>query len=274
MSVKQELENLELVPDEFLKAVEKANKKVFDALFKILSELEVQDGVILSTVGNLQKIELMAEAIREVLLEGDYIEALKDYTRTFEAHGQIVLNTFDPKAKLSSEPIYNALIKQTQKNVLELFDASAIEFQLVTPVKDILTNSISSSMRFTDAVKTIRDFIEGGDGVEPRLSRYAKTYARDAFAIFDRSFSQLVNKEYDVQYWEYAGGIVKGTRDFCKQRVGKAYTTEEIRSWAGLNWDGKNPNTTSASMFTYLGGYNCLHTLIPISKERYEKLKG
>ena len=36
---------------------------------------------------------------------------------------------------------------------------------------------------------------------------------------------------------------------------------------------GKNTNTTAQSIFTYIGGYNCMHVLLPISKERYEKLK-
>ena len=36
----------------------------------------------------------------------------------------------------------------------------------------------------------------------------------------------------DIKYWEYAGGIVKGTREFCKNKVGKAFTDDEVRSWA------------------------------------------
>ena len=271
--VEKELYNLTNIPEEFISAVEVANKKVFDSVLKLLSELEQKDGYIIPNKASLQKIELIAEQIRTTLLEGDYVKALTEYTKTFEAHGQVVLETFDIGAKLSDNPFYKDLIKQTQRNVLELFDASAIEFQLVSPIKDILTNSISSSMKFSDAVKSIRDFIEGSDAVEPRLLKYAKVYARDAFSIFDRSFTQVVNKEYDIKYWEYAGGIVKGTREFCKNKVGKAFTDDEVRSWAKDDWQGKNSNTTAQSIFTYLGGYNCMHVLLPISKERYEKLK-
>ena len=271
--VEKELSNLTNIPEEFISAVEVANKKVFDSVLKLLSELEQKDGYIIPNKASLQKIELIAEQIRTTLLEGDYVKALTEYTKTFEAHGQVVLETFDIGAKLSDNPFYKDLIKQTQRNVLELFDASAIEFQLVSPIKDILTNSISSSMKFSDAVKSIRDFIEGSDTVEPRLLKYAKVYARDAFSIFDRSFTQVVNKEYDIKYWEYAGGIVKGTREFCKNKVGKAFTDDEVRSWAKDDWQGKNSNTTAQSIFTYLGGYNCMHVLLPISKERYEKLK-
>ena len=271
--VEKELSNLTNIPEEFISAVEVANKKVFDSVLKLLSELEQKDGYIIPNKANLQKIELIAEQIRTTLLEGDYVKALTEYTKTFEAHGQVVLETFDIGAKLSDNPFYKDLIKQTQRNVLELFDSSAIESQLVSPIKDILTNSISSSMKFSDAVKSIRDFIEGSDTVEPRLLKYAKVYARDAFSIFDRSFTQVVNKEYDIKYWEYAGGIVKGTREFCKNKVGKAFTDDEVRSWAKDDWQGKNSNTTAQSIFTYLGGYNCMHVLLPISKERYEKLK-
>ena len=271
--VEKELYNLTNIPEEFISAVEVANKKVFDSVLKLLSELEQKYGYIIPNKASLQKIELIAEQIRTTLLEGDYVKALTEYTKTFEAHGQVVLETFDIGAKLSDNPFYKDLIKQTQRNVLELFDASAIEFQLVSPIKDILTNSISSSMKFSDAVKSIRDFIEGSDTVEPRLLKYANVYARDAFSIFDRSFTQVVNKEYDIKYWEYAGGIVKGTREFCKNKVGKAFTDDEVRSWAKDDWQGKNSNTTAQSIFTYLGGYNCMHVLLPISKERYEKLK-
>jgi len=264
--VEKEIRNLETVPDEFLAVVKEANEKLYKVLIKALSELETADGVILSNVSNLQKIEAIAEAIREFLLEGDYVEAVKDYTRTFETHGQVVLSTFDKTAKLS--PVYQQYIKQTQANVLNLFDSSAIEFELVNPIKDILTNSIGSSLRFSEAVKTIENFLG-----EDRLVKYAKTYAIDAFAMFDRNFTQLVNQEYEVGYWEYAGNVIQGTRDFCKHRVGKAFTTDEVESWANETWDGKNPNTTKQSIFTYLGGYQCRHILVPISKERYEKLK-
>ncbi len=269
MSIEKEIKNLETVPDEFLDAVKEANAKLYSVLVKAMSELETADGVILSNIANLQKIEAIAESIREYLLEGDYVNALKDYTKTFEAHGQVVLSTFDKTAKLS--PVYQEYIKQTQANVLGLFDASAIEFELVNPIKDILTNSIGSSLRFKDAVKTIEDFL--GTETDGRLVKYAKTYAIDAFAMFDRNFTQLVNQEYEVGYWEYAGNIIEGTREFCKLRVGKAFTTAEVESWAKETWDGKNPNTNTNSIFTYLGGYQCRHILIPISKERYEKLK-
>jgi len=54
--------------------------------------------------------------------------------------------------------------------------------------------------------------------------------------------------------------------------VGKVFTTEEVKEWASLDWQGKNPATNASNIFTLLGGYNCMHTLLPVSKERAKKL--
>ena len=74
--VEKELSNLTNIPEEFISAVEVANKKVFDSVLKLLSELEQKDGYIIPNKANLQKIELIAEQIRTTLLEGDYVKAL------------------------------------------------------------------------------------------------------------------------------------------------------------------------------------------------------
>ena len=44
--VEKELYNLTNIPEEFISAVEVANKKVFDSVLKLLSELEQKDGYI------------------------------------------------------------------------------------------------------------------------------------------------------------------------------------------------------------------------------------
>ena len=270
--IDKELKNLELVPEEFIAAVEASNKKIFQEIFKILTQLDLVDGNIAPTVANLERIELIKKAIADALFEGEYIDGLKTYAKSFNEQGQAVLGTFDTSAKLADNEMWKATIKQAQTNVVSLFDEAAVENVISKPIADILTQSISSSVKFSDAVQQIKDFIEGNNEIDGRLVKYAKTYARDAFANFDRSFTQLVNQEYDIQYWEYAGGTVKDTRDFCKERVGRVFTTEEVKEWASLDWQGKNPATNASNIFTLLGGYNCMHTLLPVSKERAKKL--
>jgi hypothetical protein len=90
------------------------------------------------------------------------------------------------------------------------------------------------------------------------LTRYAQLYARDSFNIFNRNYSQIISNDLDVQYFEYFGQVIKDTRPFCMERVGKTFSKAEIESWASLDWQGKNPNTDKSTIFTYCGGYNCI----------------
>ena len=90
-------------------------------------------------------------------------------------------------------------------------------------------------------------------------------------AIFDNTYTQLIAQDVDIELWEYSGGTVKDTREFCLQRHGNVYTTEEIRSWADKDWQGKNPATDENTIFAYRGGYNCLHSFIPRDPNFVEK---
>ena len=65
----------------------------------------------------------------------------------------------------------------------------------------------------------------------------------------------------------YAGGELPTTRPFCEERVGKFFHYKEIESWASENWAGKNSETTAQNIYEYLGGWNCQHTLIPVTIE-------
>jgi hypothetical protein len=62
------------------------------------------------------------------------------------------------------------------------------------------------------------------------------------------------------------------TRPFCEERVGNFYHQKEIESWANIDWQGKRPGTTSSSIFIYCGGYNCRHSLIPVSETLVPKI--
>lgn len=272
MSIKKELANLDEVPDEFINAVEKENKKVFDAVFKLLTELDQVDGNISPTAANLQRIQLITNALSDALFDGGYLDAVKKYVKEFESHGEIIKDVFKKNFQVKENPLYQEVIKNAQRNTLKLFDEAAIENVLATPVRDILTQSITTGMKFSDMTKNIKDFIEGSSEVDGRLVKYAKTYAHDSFTIFDRSFTQAVNKDVDVQFWEYAGNEIRDTREFCRDRVGKVYSNEEIKSWAAEDWQGKNPNTTEDTIFNYLGGYNCRHTLLPVSEDRFKEI--
>ena len=91
----------------------------------------------------------------------------------------------------------------------------------------------------------------------------------DAFAISDRTYSEAVAAATGVQFYRYLGGLVRDSREFCITRQGKVWHIEEIKSWGRLkSWDGRNPATNADTITQYLGGYNCMHVLVPLPLTR------
>lgn len=56
------------------------------------------------------------------------------------------------------------------------------------------------------------------------------------------------------------------TRPFCKARAGKFFHRSEVEAWASMDWAGKMAGTDARTIFVTRGGYNCQHSLLPVSK--------
>ena len=70
-----------------------------------------------------------------------------------------------------------------------------------------------------------------------------------------------------MKYYLYTGGLLKSTRPFCKERNGKFFKKEEVQSWGDLDdWAGKMEGTNSKTIFQTAGGYNCQHSILPVSE--------
>jgi hypothetical protein len=104
--------------------------------------------------------------------------------------------------------------------------------------------------------------------------------AGTAQAIADRSYAAAVNEELGIEYFQYLGGEIPTTRPFCEHREGQIFHRKEIEAWgngdnsAGINdivdgtWSGRIDGTDSRSIFTFVGGWNCRHYLVPVIVNR------
>jgi len=139
-----------------------------------------------------------------------------------------------------------------------------------TPLISILNKNINTGGSFTGMLEEVRTYLIGIDK-EGKLLRYSRTWATDALFTFSRAYQQAVTADLGLENYYYAGGAIKDTRDFCRERLDRYWKTPQIEEWAELDWAGKNPGTTKASIFTYLGGYNCRHSLIPVHESLVPK---
>ncbi len=109
---------------------------------------------------------------------------------------------------------------------------------------------------FDDVVTAVQAALTGTTrpgAVGRNLLAEARTLARDSIMQYQQEVNHLVAEEIGIKHFMYVGDIMATTRDFCRKRVGKVYTRNQIDSWT-FKWSGK-----SGPAYTHRGGYNCRH---------------
>lgn len=262
------LNRLSSVPDTLLGKIDKQNQVLWKELLKLLESLEVKDGVILNTPLNIAKSNEIVIKLKQVMFGGDYIEGVKEYISAFDT--QVALSKslyaleFD---NFSDKSLYNSVLDLSKRTTLQLFDVSAIDKAWAEPLKKIMDDNIILKGSYNDMIGVLKDYVLGTPDIDAKLTRYVGLYARDSFNIFNSTYAHVIADDLGAEFFEYCCGLVKDSRDFCKKRVGKIYSKKEIESWASQDWQGKNPNTTSTTIFEYRGGFNCMHTFLARGKK-------
>jgi hypothetical protein len=90
----------------------------------------------------------------------------------------------------------------------------------------------------------------------------------DLVSVYERTATSVAAEAVGAEFFLYQGRPIDTTRPFCRDRSNKYYHKREIAGWADEDWNGKMAGTTSATIFQYLGGYNCRHVLVPVRQDQ------
>ena len=268
--LKELLRNVDQYPDDFAETMNKVQARFFREVIPLLEGMKTgTDGAILATAENYAISQQVTERVEIILAESGYTSALQKYAAGINEQRTVTDALYriflDDKTADFAE--LNAMFANSRKNALTLMGEGAVgNFRL--QFTNALDTAISSSSTYTDLIKNIRMLSVGDDQVDGVLERYAKQNAKDAFAITNRSYAEQINRKYDIVFFRYAGANIDTTREFCLKRAGNVYHQNEIKSWAGQSWAGKNAATNEATIFSLLGGYNCNHVLEPVPLDR------
>lgn len=263
--IKEKQNRLDKIPEQFLTQVQKAEKKAFSELLNILSTIKTDsEGVILA--GQLDKIEIVANTLKNILFDGDYIQAVQGFASEFYKQKNLIQDYYKIFGDFTDKELYEQTFNASIKNAVDLLNGNSIDQELINPVKKILTQSMTTKTSYAEMIKQLSEAIQGSEN-EGLLSRYTGLIARDSFAVTDRTYTQVINDDIGYEWYLYAGGSLETSRDFCKQRHGNYYTKETIQGWASMSWDGKNSATNEGNIFVLVGGYNCIHSLLPMPTE-------
>ena len=102
------------------------------------------------------------------------------------------------------------------------------------------------------------------DRAGENLRKYAGQIAHDSVMQFHGQFTVKKAKESGLKHFTYTGTLVRDSRRFCRNMVGRTLTETEIRDiWNSDSWKGKS----SGDPFIVRGGYRCRHTWIPTNPD-------
>lgn len=247
---------------------------IYNRIIGILKGLELDaEGYIKQSSVNRKILREAENVFDEIIGRGTYQSAVTDHLKLIPKldnlnteYFRTVSDAFSPNKNFIKE-LQKQVIRDVNTNLLN----EGVIAQVKTPLNSILNQNVNSGGFFSGFQDQLKNYIKGNDQIEGRLLRYSTTYTADTLFNYSRSWQEAVTADLGLEFYLYSGGLTgkgkksAGSREFCIERVGNYYHRKEIESWASLTWQGKNPLTTKSSIFTFAGGFNCKHSLIPVS---------
>lgn len=260
---------LEAVPEALLLRVQKTERRVLDRLLELLGQLEQRNGALLFSKTNLDRVAAINSELSKLLSGGEYAQAVAAFAAEFPAQRKVQDAAFRRAfPAYSASDLAASLVTVSQRRAVDLLAGATLETNFLEPLADVLTRAVTTGADWTDTLRLLRAEVVGDAEYQGKLARHVKQVAWDALAVSDRSYAAAVARELETEWYYYSGGELPTTRPFCEERRDKYWHAEEIRAWARLDWAGKMQDVTTAdTIFDLLGGWNCHHTLMPVSYE-------
>lgn len=268
--------------DSYAIGVEAIEGRIANRLSLILKNLEIDsDGYIIQSALNRRVLYDAENLVYEILpgreftgLVQEVIGIIPSLDESNIKYFEIISDKFTP-----NRVFINNLQKSTIQNIESTILQDGLQSQVKTPLVNILNQNVNTGGQFSGMLKQTREFIQGNQEMEGRITSYSRTFLRDALFNYSRAYQESVTNDLGLDWYLYSGGLIDKSREFCIARAGKYFHRSEIEKWANQDWQGKKAGTTESSIFIFAGGWNCTHSLIPIHEsvvpkedlERYNK---
>jgi len=283
---KDKLRRLTTVPDDFLSKIPKAEQQVYDKVVELIGRLQISNGSYVISSKNLKIAADITQLLRGVLLASDYTRYVTEFAKEFDQQA-IVNNKLFEAAFPVFEPteLGKSVVNLAKRNAIDLLLNRASDTDFIAPLRETIEQAVVNGAGYRETLQSIRTFIEGSDGELGALSKYSKTYAHNVFSVSDGAYTSIVAEELDADWFIYAGDEIATTRPFCLERHGQYYHWKEIEGWFAIPeklqpgmssstiyikdgapyWNGIIEGTNKDTIYSYKGGNNCRHSILPVS---------
>ena len=273
MTEQKLIDKLERINSKTIATIERIAKKqeniAVENLIQSLNRLQLNpSGTISSTSGNIESISGLIESYRASIFSPQFVASI---SAPLYAHYVEVAKLQEQYFLLAEQTFGNtALVRSLQTNALTQ-TITGLQYAGIntTGLNRVLSTIIADNLTIPQAGVLIKA------NVPEELTRYANEIVTDSLYQYERNVTKVLTNDLQLEHYYYSGTTRETTRPFCRTRAGRVFTETEVRSWGKMgDWAGKIKGTNEKTIFTFLGGYNCRHRLLPITEERYNELKG
>lgn len=277
------IEAIEDVPLEWARRIEAYQPKLLNQLSRLLNELELEDGNLVRNAANLTRVEAIVNGLRDYLTTSEYVEVVQSFNDSFTVQQGLTAQYFSQV--LEVEPIVtsfnSALYQRNRAAAIEaVLGNTSLDSMLLNDVRATLIEGIAGNARFGSTYDALSNLVIGDAEREGQLLRYSRQIVSDTFATTDRAYTQMISDELGMKWFRWLGGKMKTTRCLCLnlnrkylsrgevEAIGRGELTiiPDLASCRTSNgWAGAMPNTNEKTIFINAGGYNCQHSILPVS---------
>jgi len=246
----------------------KVSKEIQDAILEFIDTLDT-DLAVKERLIRSKQINKFRTELEKVVLAGALADGYKQLIIEYKELVGMANEYFSLLSISYDKLLYKEIYKDSILFLKESLTGAGISQFVVNPIVDKLYELNLKGIKKKDLKAFLKEFFDKNN----ITNRYIEQITTDSLYQMTSNYQLKISEDLNIEYYYYAGTRMKTSRQFCISRYGKVYTKKEVQSWAELTWQGKVPGTDKSSIFYYRGGYNCRHTLRPISKTLYNKLK-
>jgi hypothetical protein len=257
--------------DDFVNEVEKEAKELerdlYDEIISVIIGLLTIDG---KTVFNEKNIYLIGKVDRafnafDKNFQQPYFKKILKHLKGLD---KFYVNYFsemglDAKAFKGFEALIGRM--ESYLNSVAVLDPVKLE------VKNFLMGAISQGRSMGSIRMGLRSIL----GLKDRsgsLNRYYRAFIFDSLMQFDRILSNAHARQNNLNYFQYKGGLIETSRDFCIARNDLVFRREQANEWKDDPTLPGYPDVATYDPLVDCGRWNCRHYLLFLTDEQAKEL--
>jgi len=266
--------------NEYVKEVEKINKKLFSIIVSHISYFVI-DGKFDTSLSNVAKIKTF---LIDALKKSGYVKATTDYMKLVDTIKEINTKWYNKESINISKSFDNLLVKNSENAINNVLRGDELIRNIVEPLNKSLTSGLILKSDFKETYRNL-DNIFNDKRIIPS---YIENVAYDVMLEHDGTINNVVKVEHKLKYMYWIGSEIESTRPICshiKDKYGSkaisedqmqivldeycpngipskksiTYTTVNGKTFTREKGSGMKQGTNLENISEKRGGYKCRH---------------